>query len=72
MTCPTYTNQLNHLRRLSESDLREWQLYAWKRAKELEADPSGLWLGISAELVATRIGPDGSGVSVNLKPTKPR
>lgn len=54
MTSPTYTNQLVHLARLSNSDLREWQLYAWGRAKELEADPSGLWLGITKDLVVAR------------------
>ena len=25
--------------------------YAWQRAKELEADPSGLWAGITQDLI---------------------
>lgn len=44
---------------------------AWHRAKELDADPSGLWAGISADLLS-RIGQERTSESVSPRPQKPR
>jgi hypothetical protein len=49
MTCKQFTNQLEHLTRLAKAG-EAWKAYAWRRAKELEADPSGLWTGLCADL----------------------
>lgn len=43
-----YDHQLAHLIRLAE--LPGWKAYAWHRAKELDADSSGLWTGIAEAL----------------------
>lgn len=73
MTCKDpYTTQLEHLIRLASSDLRQWQLYAWGRAKELEADPSGLWPGITAALTVAINGPEKASASAPPNPAKPR
>jgi hypothetical protein len=28
-----------------------WKAHAWHRAKEMDADPTGIWKGISKDLV---------------------
>lgn len=71
MTCPHFQKQLDHLTRLATSEFRAWTLYAWQRAKELDADPSGLYLGMADALTLevkretdrSRIQGDGSGSS---------
>lgn len=70
MTCPAYTKQLTHLTALAKSDMREWQLYAWRRAKELEADPRGLWQGITRALTSEINGPAKAGESAHQHQTK--
>jgi len=42
---------------------------AWHRAKELDANPSGLWAGISADLLS-RIGSERTSESVS--PSQPK
>ena len=44
-----YETQLQHLVRLAKTP--GWKEYAWHRAKELDADDSGLWRGIAQALV---------------------
>lgn len=44
-----YQTQLQWLMKLSR--LSAWKAYAWHRAKELEADPTGLWTGIKQDLI---------------------
>lgn len=51
MTCSPFNQQLEHLTTLAKSPLRQWQLYAWHRAQELEAEQSGLWSGIADALI---------------------
>lgn len=64
-----YASQLEHLTTLARSPLREWQLYAWRRAKELERDASGLWLGLPADLQRA-IGPGPSSESESPRQRK--
>lgn len=45
-----YQAQLDHL--ISLARLPDWKAYAWKRAKELDADESGLFRGLPASLTA--------------------
>lgn len=45
-----YERQLEHLIQLAGRP--GWKAYAWHRAKELDADPSGLWRGLSEALKA--------------------
>lgn len=41
---------LAHLKRMASMGLQAWKVYAWHRAKELSAHPSGIWAGIDDEL----------------------
>ena len=50
MTCPHFQKQLDHLTRVSSMEFRACKVYAWQRAKVLDADPSGLFLGMAAAL----------------------
>jgi hypothetical protein len=43
-----YENKLNHLILMASTN--GWKDYAWNRAKQLDAHPSGLWRGISVDL----------------------
>lgn len=45
-----YQDALAHLCRMAA--LPGWKHYAWARAKELDADQSGLFAGIAADLKA--------------------
>ncbi len=49
-TCNHFQKQLDHLVRLATSEFRAWTVYAWQRAKVLDADPSGLYRGIADAL----------------------
>ena len=67
-----YQAQLDHL--ISLARLPDWKAYAWRRAKELEADDCGLWRGICADLTAS-MSPAGQAcvpASDALTPTKRR
>lgn len=44
----TYAKSLHHL--IWMAGLKGAKQYAWHEAKRLDADPSGLWKGIAAEL----------------------
>ena len=44
----TYLSTLQHLVKLASTN--GWKAHAWHRAKELEADPIGIFKGISQEL----------------------
>lgn len=46
-----FTSQLTWLTELAGRH-QAGKSYAWARAKELEADPSGLWTGLPAALTA--------------------
>jgi hypothetical protein len=65
-----YQAQLQHL--ISLARLPDWKLYAWNRAKELDADKSGLFHGIAQDLTAamSATGLAGSPVSGNPHPTR--
>jgi hypothetical protein len=43
-----YADTLSHL--IWMAGLKGAKHYAWDRAKKLDADPSGLWTGIAADL----------------------
>ncbi len=43
-----YDRALKHLIRMAQTP--GWKSYAWSRAKELDADKSGIWTGIAQEL----------------------
>lgn len=43
-----FMRQLDHLTILAADP--GWKAYAWARAKELDADASGLWAGIARAL----------------------
>lgn len=45
-----YQATLEHLIDMARD--QGWRVYAWGRAKELEADKSGLFYGIAADLTA--------------------
>ena len=53
-----------------------WKVYAWGRAKELEADESGLFSGIAADLTAAvkaaKPGQESGSESAPQTSTKPR
>jgi len=53
-----YDRQLQHLVRLASIDIQQCKAYAWRRAKELAADESGLWAGMDEALRAAMTGPD--------------
>jgi len=46
---PDYSAMLAHLVDLAGRP--GWKSYAWHRAQQLDADESGMWMGISAALV---------------------
>jgi hypothetical protein len=50
VTCPHFQKQLDHLTILATSEFRAWKVYAWQRAKELDAEPLGLFRGMAAAL----------------------
>ncbi len=52
-----YDRQLQHLVSLASIDIQQCKAYAWRRAKELAADESGLWAGMDAALRAAMTGP---------------
>ena len=70
MTCDPFQVQLEHLTMLAMSEFRSWQVHAWRQAKTLESDPSGLWMGLTKALEDTVAGLGGAGASVRLKSTK--
>ncbi len=43
-----FVQQLTHLLMLAKNP--HWKTYAWHRALELDADPSGIWVGMSDAL----------------------
>lgn len=65
-----YKTQLEWLVKLAHSP--GWREYAWHRAKELEADPTGLWTGIKQDLTRHMTGLGANSESANPIPTKPR
>lgn len=69
-----YQAQLEHLCKLARDPA--WKSYAWSRAKELDADQSGLYCGIAADLTAAiksaPRGPDSGSGSEPLTSMKPR
>lgn len=46
-----YQRQLDHLAAMANNDA--WKKYAWQRALELEACETGMWAGISTDLIST-------------------
>ena len=72
MRCPCYTQQLEHLTMLARSDLQGWKRYAWDRAKELEANSTGLWTGLCHDLTAAVNGTAMASESGRQPQTKPR
>jgi len=50
VTCNHFQKQLDHLVSLATTEFRAWTVYAWQRAKVLDADPSGLYRGIADAL----------------------
>jgi hypothetical protein len=44
-----YNKQLEQLVKLSQHE--GWKAYAWNRAKELDAHPSGVYSGLAADLI---------------------
>lgn len=50
MTCDPFTTQLEHLTALARSEFRAWKVYAWQRAKDLEASPCNQWEGLTRAL----------------------
>lgn len=65
-----FNRQLEHLTTLGKHPGSKD--HAWHRAKELEADPSGLWQGISQALTAAVNGRAVTSESAPPKPTKRR
>lgn len=53
-----FNRQLQHLTMLAKSEYRGWQVYAWNRALELDADTSELWTGIASDLKQCMTGPE--------------
>ena len=49
-----FERQLSHLSEMASRP--EWKAYAWRRAKELAADESGLWAGIDKALTQRMTG----------------
>ena len=72
MTCPHFQKQLEHLTRVASMEFRACKVYAWQRAKVLDAEPSGLFRGMAAALEqAVKTGqaePTGSEPPASLKP----
>ena len=48
-TSEVYRETLNHLTAMAKTP--GWKEHAWHRAKELDADPTGIWNGIAQDLV---------------------
>jgi hypothetical protein len=44
-----YQRTLDHL--IVMASTNGWKAHAWHRAKEMDADPTGIWKGISQDLV---------------------
>jgi hypothetical protein len=65
-----FNRQLEHLTTLGKHPGSKD--HAWHRAKELEADPSGLWQGITQALTAAVNGPEKTGESAPQTLTKRR
>jgi hypothetical protein len=69
-----YRATLDHLIAMARD--QGWKVYAWGRAKELEADKSGLFSGIAADLTAAvkgaRLGPEAGSESAHQTLTKHR
>lgn len=66
-----FNRQLQHLTMLVKSEYRGWQVYAWNRAKELEAE-SDLFKGLPAALTKAVTGPGKDLESDPPSVTKPR
>lgn len=67
-----YADMLAHLIKMASIGIREWQKYAWSRAKELAADKSGLFAGIDQDLAQAMTGGQAkAGESGHPTPTKP-
>lgn len=64
-----FQNQLRHLSILAQQP--GFKAHAWHRAKELEADPSGLWQGLAQALTLAVTGPAKDSASDPLSATKP-
>jgi hypothetical protein len=43
-----YQRTLDHLVRMASTN--GWKAHAWHRAQEMDADPTGIWKGISQDL----------------------
>jgi len=65
-----YKTQLQWL--LTMAKLPGWKAHAWRRAQELDADKSGLFMGISAELERAMTGQAPSSESERRTHAKPR
>lgn len=63
-----FDRQLQNLIRLAQSP--GWKAYAWHRAKELDADRSGLFRGMADALKAAMTGLAEAGASEGQTPTK--
>ena len=66
-----FNRQLEHLTTLAKSEFREWKLYAWDRAKELERE-SDLFKGLPKALEIAVIGRERGLESDPRSATKPR
>ena len=55
----TYAKSLRHL--IWMAGLKGAKQYAWHEAKRLDADPSGMWKGIAAELTKVMNANSGKG-----------
>jgi hypothetical protein len=44
-----YQSTLDHLVKLASTN--GWKAHAWHRAKELDNDPTGIWRGMSKDLI---------------------
>ena len=56
----TYQDQLQHL--IAMASQPGAKAHAWHRAKELDADQSGLWTGIAADLERAMLSQKSAGV----------
>lgn len=69
-----YQATLEHLIAMARD--QGWRVYAWARAKELDADKSGLFSGIAADLTAAvkgaRPGPESGSESAAQTSTRRR
>ena len=65
-----YRTQLEHLIELAK--LPGWKAYAWRMAKELDAEDSGLYHGMRRDLTAAFVGDGQACTPVSADPTPTR